>query len=188
MKNHVIRTGIAMLFIFSLCFSSCNKEEKQGWIVESINLFPFQQDGLYGYVNDKGKVVIPFLYEEAGLFRNGRALVKYKNQNISLVKYWTLKSKDTGNKIGAKLYQEYRQYVEIGNEHLEEIVYYVDSTGKHGSIVSKKYFKGGQARCRTWTNGYYDGGNYNWRSPTISDYQSINSVRRKIKLSIFENS
>jgi len=39
-------------------------------------LYPIEKDGLYGYINAKGKVVIPFSYEDAGFFNNGIAVVQ----------------------------------------------------------------------------------------------------------------
>lgn len=110
------------------------------------------------------------------------------SKSIKLAKYWTRKSMEAGCEVGKKLYPAYSQYVEIGDEHLGGVVYRVDATGKHGSVVSKKYTKGGQARCRTWANGYCEAGNCNWRLPSISDYREINSVRHRIKLGVFENS
>lgn len=110
------------------------------------------------------------------------------SKSIRLAKYWTRKSMESGFETGKKTYLIYSQYVELGDEHLGGIVYRVDETGKHGSVVSKKFFKGGHARCRLWASGYCEGGNCNWRLPSISDYREINSVRSRIKLSVYENS
>lgn len=46
----------------------------------SDGLMLVKKDGLYGYVNEEGKLAIPFKYEEAGDFYDGRAIVKYKGK------------------------------------------------------------------------------------------------------------
>jgi len=62
-------------------------------------LYPIERGGLYGYVNSKGKVVIPFLYDDAGFFKDGIAVVqqseKYgaidkRNQKVIPFEYETI--------------------------------------------------------------------------------------------------
>ncbi|MBM4386253.1 MAG: WG repeat-containing protein [Deltaproteobacteria bacterium] len=40
------------------------------------NPIPFEKKGKWGYIDKKGAVVIPFRYEEARDFENGKARVK----------------------------------------------------------------------------------------------------------------
>ena len=59
---------------FAFCFLmlatvSCGQSENPG-------LYSFELDDYYGYVNAKGKIVIPFQYKEAFPFSEGLALVK----------------------------------------------------------------------------------------------------------------
>mgnify|MGYP003291734872 CR=1 FL=1 len=42
----------------------------------SKGLAPVQQNGKCGFINTKGEVVIPCIYDEAGWFSEGLALVK----------------------------------------------------------------------------------------------------------------
>lgn len=82
MKNSFVKASSWLILLF--CFTSlisCHQGNSGDWKVEKINLFPFKQNDLYGYVDVQGKVVIPFRYTEATLFRNGRALVKYEDEN-----------------------------------------------------------------------------------------------------------
>ncbi|MCB0708410.1 MAG: WG repeat-containing protein [Chitinophagaceae bacterium] len=43
------------------------------------------KDDKYGYINKKGTLIIPFQYEDAEGFRNGRAVVKNKNFKYGLI-------------------------------------------------------------------------------------------------------
>ncbi len=47
-------------------------------------LYPIEKDGLYGYTNAKGKVMIPYSYEDAGFFKNGIAVVQ-KNEKFGAI-------------------------------------------------------------------------------------------------------
>ena len=38
-------------------------------------LYPVLQNGKWGYINQKGKVIIPFSFDQAGLFKHNRAIV-----------------------------------------------------------------------------------------------------------------
>lgn len=70
---------VLLLFILINCFGSYGqvynklkpiKERNQGAFT------PFEKKGLFGYINDNGKVVIKNVFEEAYEFHNGYAIVK----------------------------------------------------------------------------------------------------------------
>lgn len=82
MKKILERTGTLPVLLFCLMYlSSCGSRTSENWLVEKMNLFPFKQNGLFGYVNDEGRVVIPFRYLEASTFRDGRAAVEYEDES-----------------------------------------------------------------------------------------------------------
>lgn len=70
---------VLLLFIIINCFDSYGqvydklkpiKDKNQGTFT------PFEKKGLFGYINDNGKVVIKNVFEEAQEFHNGYAIVK----------------------------------------------------------------------------------------------------------------
>ena len=42
--------------------------------------------GKWGYINKKGKIIIPFKYNEAGNFKNGKAIIKLDGQSLTIDK------------------------------------------------------------------------------------------------------
>ena len=50
---------------------------------DQINLFPFEQDGLYGFMDNEGKIKIPPVYMDVSRFSEGLAAVKVAGGNHS---------------------------------------------------------------------------------------------------------
>ncbi|PNK60460.1 WG repeat-containing protein [Psychrobacter sp. FDAARGOS_221] len=47
-----------------------------------------KQEGRYGYIDESGQLAIPFIYSEAEDFEQGRAIVVYDDNNLSLAPGW----------------------------------------------------------------------------------------------------
>ena len=76
---------------------------------------------LYGYLNKRGKEVIPLLYETASDFEKGRAIVKTKDGNFQLID------------LTGKVLQSYT-YAYVGNYREGLLVFKKSSAGKNGYI------------------------------------------------------
>jgi hypothetical protein len=59
------------------------------------SLFGFTSGGLWGYINQKGEVIIPIIYEDARSFKDGKACVKRVLNEGEIRKY----DDDTWGKI-----------------------------------------------------------------------------------------
>ncbi|WP_019672388.1 WG repeat-containing protein [Psychrobacter lutiphocae] len=56
-----------------------NFSESMAWV---------KQEGRYGYIDESGQLAIPFTYSEAEGFEQGRAIVVYDDNNLSLAPGW----------------------------------------------------------------------------------------------------
>jgi hypothetical protein len=83
MKKYFI---LLLLLVFIMGLSGCNYVRpvniKNGLF--SDGLVSVKKNGKYGFVNNKGRTVIDFEYDEAGRFVKGFAVVK-KNNEYSLI-------------------------------------------------------------------------------------------------------
>ena len=63
----------ALLLFFSTNFIACSEET----IPPDFSLIPVKIDDKWGYINQRGELIIPPIYDEADFFHNGFALVSY---------------------------------------------------------------------------------------------------------------
>ena len=154
-----------------------NKEgkfDKQGTLVipieyqrvyrEKFGLTLVKKDNKYGYVNTKGKLIIPIIYDDAFDFdKNYQAKVKKDGKTGKI----SLSGNVTWN-------------IQIGDIVNNGIVFYVDKSGRHGLICSKKNVKenvdflDAKDDCRA-----YEGYN-SWRLPTLEEAKIMLSNSDKI--------
>ena len=64
-----------LLIVFMVCFFTVPSISQTNY-----QRTPFNKKGRWGYVNEKGKVVIKAKYQEAGIFNSGYAIVKKDNK------------------------------------------------------------------------------------------------------------
>ena len=68
---------ILMLFLLGFTLTACNSAvDKNFGNLFSDGLFAVSENGNWGYINDKGEEVIPLVYDSAGTFFNGLAVVR----------------------------------------------------------------------------------------------------------------
>ena len=115
-----------------------------------------KKDNKYGYVNTKGKLIIPIIYDDAFDFdKNYQAKVKKDGKTGKI----SLSGNVTWN-------------IQIGDIVNNGIVFYVDKSGRHGLICSKKNM-GGDARTYNLNKAEevcdaYEGYN-SWRLPSLEE-------------------
>ena len=92
---------------------------------------PFSKDGLYGYMDTNGKVVIEPQYESAGEFNNGLAHVSLVTEGSFLREYQVIDKKGNA-KINYKIHYT---PLENGNILIDSVLY----TKKYKKITDDKY-------------------------------------------------
>lgn len=69
MKNILLTAALTLVLLFTGCGKTSHK------VIKDLDLFPFEQDGKYGYANMEGEIMIePMELAYAGFFRDGLAL------------------------------------------------------------------------------------------------------------------
>ena len=130
-----------------------------------------KKDNKYGYVNTKGKLIIPIIYDDAFDFdKNYQAKVKKDGKTGKI----SLSGNVTWN-------------IQIGDIVNNGIVFYVDKSGRHGLICSKKNVKenvdflDAKDDCRA-----YEGYN-SWRLPTLEEAKIMFQNKDEINTIIAKN-
>ena len=130
-----------------------------------------KKDNKYGYINTKGKLIIPIIYDDAFDFdKNYQAKVKKDGKTGKI----SLSGNVTWN-------------IQIGDIVNNGIVFYVDKSGRHGLICSKKNVKenvdflDAKDDCRA-----YEGYN-SWRLPTLEEAKIMLNNKDKINTIIAKN-
>mgnify|MGYP000624829077 CR=1 FL=1 len=133
-----------------------------------------KKDNKYGYVNTKGKLIIPIIYDDAFDFdKNYQAKVKKDGKTGKI----SLSGNVTWN-------------IQIGDIVNNGIVFYVDKSGRHGLICSKKNM-GGDARTYNLNKAEevcdaYEGYN-SWRLPSLEEAKIMFQNKDEINTIIAKN-
>ena len=133
-----------------------------------------KKDNKYGYVNTKGKLIIPIIYDDAFDFdKNYQAKVKKDGKTGKI----SLSGNVTWN-------------IQIGDIVNNGIVFYVDKSGRHGLICSKKNV-GGDSRTYNLNKAEevcdaYEGYN-SWRLPSLEEAKIMLNNKDKINTIIAKN-
>ena len=133
-----------------------------------------KKDNKYGYVNTKGKLIIPIIYDDAFDFdKNYQAKVKKDGKTGKI----SLSGNVTWN-------------IQIGDIVNNGIVFYVDKSGRHGLICSKKNM-GGDSRNYNLNKAEevcdaYEGYN-SWRLPTLEEAKIMFQNKDEINTIIAKN-
>ena len=124
-----------------------------------------KKDNKYGYINTKGKIEIPIIYDDAFDFdKNYRAKVKKDGKTGKI----NLAGQVTWN-------------IQIGDIINNGIVFYVDKSGQHGLICSRKDL-GRLDKVRAGLAARKHEGYKSWRLPTIKELKLLLKQKEAIKI------
>ena len=86
MKKKLIIAGISVILVLSLvlAFAACNDTLSDGIFSEGV-IAVQNEDGLWGYADSNGDMVIDYQYYYALPFSNGVALVSYTSQGVTFL-------------------------------------------------------------------------------------------------------
>lgn len=86
MKKKLIIAGISVILVLSLvlAFAACNDTLSDGIFSEGV-IAVQNEDGLWGYADSNGDMVIDYQYYSATPFCNGVALVSYTSQGVTFL-------------------------------------------------------------------------------------------------------
>lgn len=134
--------SITLLFLLCLLINSCNHKEEI--LLKEVNLFhdglacvKSIDNGLYGYINNLGEVIIDYIYDDATPFYHGLAVVK-KEESEYLI---DTSGKKVGNNTFEYLNQitvnrDYTTWLDLYAGRIDGLVYLVNNRGE---IISKGY-------------------------------------------------
>lgn len=100
----------------------------------------------------------------------------YRNEKkmINAKKY--AKQAVATDKTMEKDFADYNELYEVGEELLGGYVMYVDSTSKHGLVVTKDSMYLDYKDAHKWLKKYNGGGQLGWRMPTVQEFNAMRAV------------